>query len=55
MTARGAPASQVYTWEPSNQWIAELYGLTPDQVLRFDLNTSPTAPDFLGQALQPDR
>ena len=51
MTARGAPASQVYTWEPSNQWIAERYGLTPDQVLRFDLNTSPVAPEWVAQVL----
>ncbi|MFN8621906.1 MAG: histidinol-phosphate transaminase [Chloroflexota bacterium] len=45
------PVSQVYTWEPSNQWIAERYGLRPSDVIRFDLNTSPTAPAFLAEAL----
>lgn len=51
MSTSETPVSQVYTWEPSNQWIAERYGLQPSDVLRFDLNTSPTAPDFLAQAL----
>ncbi len=37
-------ASQVYTWEPSNAAIAARYGLRPEDVLRFDTNTSPVAP-----------
>ena len=49
--ASSTPVSQVYTWEPSNQWIAERYGLRPQDVIRFDLNTSPSAPEFLAQAL----
>ena len=43
--------SQVYTWEPSNAAIAARYGLQPEQILRFDLNTSPWAPPFLAEAL----
>ncbi|MFV2064299.1 MAG: histidinol-phosphate transaminase [Chloroflexota bacterium] len=46
-----ASASQVYTWEPPDRVIAERYGLAPESILRFDLNTSPTAPDLLSEAL----
>ncbi len=46
------PASQVYTWEPSNQAIAARYGLNPSQVLRFDTNTSPAAPAFVAEVLR---
>jgi histidinol-phosphate aminotransferase len=46
-----APVSQVYTWEPSNAWIAERYGLAASDILRFDLNTAPAAPDFVAEAL----
>ena len=45
------PASQVYTWEPSNAAIAARYGLRPEDVLRFDTNTSPLPPPFVAQAL----
>jgi len=45
------PASQVYTWEPSNAAIAARYGLRPDDILRFDTNTSPLPPAFLPEAL----
>ena len=47
----GPPVPQVYTWEPSNTAIAARYGLQPEQILRFDLNTSPWAPPFLADAL----
>ena len=43
--------SQVYTWEPSNAQIAARYGLRPEDVLRFDTNTSPLPPPFVGEAL----
>jgi histidinol-phosphate aminotransferase len=49
-----APArlqSQVYTWEPSNRAIAARYGLDPAEILRFDTNTSPSAPDFVRSVL----
>ena len=43
--------SQVYTWEPSNAAIAARYGLRPEDVLRFDTNTSPLPPPFVAEAL----
>jgi histidinol-phosphate aminotransferase len=46
-----APVSQVYTWEPSNRVIAARYGLRPEDILRFDTNTSPTAPDLVADVL----
>jgi histidinol-phosphate aminotransferase len=46
-----AAASNVYTWEPPNRVIAARYGLAPAAILRFDTNTSPTAPDFVADAL----
>jgi histidinol-phosphate aminotransferase len=45
-------ASQVYTWEPSNAAIAARYGLRPEDILRFDTNTSPVAPPWLPEALR---
>jgi histidinol-phosphate aminotransferase len=48
MAADAPPrASLVYTWEPSDAAIAHRYGLRPDQILRFDTNTSPVAPEQL--------
>jgi histidinol-phosphate aminotransferase len=46
------PASQVYTWEPSNAAIAARYGLDPSAILRFDTNTSPVAPAFVEEVLR---
>jgi histidinol-phosphate aminotransferase len=43
--------SQVYTWEPSNAAIAARYGLRPEDILRFDTNTSPLPPPWLPEAL----
>ena len=45
------PVSQVYTWEPSNPVIAARYGLRPEDILRFDLNTSPLPSPDLAAAL----
>lgn len=45
-------ASQVYTWEPSNAAIAARYNLRPEDILRFDTNTSPAAPNWLSEALR---
>src|SRR5262245_46079377 len=45
------PASQVYTWEPSNRSIAARYGLEPAEILRFDTNTSPAEPGFVHAVL----
>lgn len=55
MTDVAAPgASQVYTWEPSDRAIAERYGLRPEDILRFDTNTSPTPPDWAAAMLRDD-
>src|SRR4051794_31661313 len=45
------PASQVYTWEPSDAQIAARYGLRAEDILRFDTNTSPLPPPFVAEAL----
>ena len=47
-----ASGSQVYTWEPPDRVIAARYGVDVDDILRFDLNTSPTPPDFFEQELR---
>ncbi|MDQ3407399.1 MAG: aminotransferase class I/II-fold pyridoxal phosphate-dependent enzyme, partial [Chloroflexota bacterium] len=55
MTDVAVPAaSQVYTWEPSNRAIAERYGLRPEEILRFDTNTSPTPPAWAAATLGGD-
>jgi histidinol-phosphate aminotransferase len=46
-----APASHVYTWEPSNAAIGARYGIDPADVLRFDTNTSPAPPQLLPEWL----
>lgn len=33
-----------YAWEPTDEQIAERYGVPPEAVARFDLNTSPAPP-----------
>ncbi|MDQ3870585.1 MAG: aminotransferase class I/II-fold pyridoxal phosphate-dependent enzyme, partial [Chloroflexota bacterium] len=51
MIGSAAASSEVYTWEPSNATIARRYGLRPQEVLRFDTNTSPAPPEFLDELL----
>jgi len=50
--AGARPHSQVYTWEPSDEAIAARYGLRPEDILRFDTNTSPSPPAWLPDALR---
>ena len=40
-------AATGYEWEPSDAQIAATYGLDPEQIVRFDTNTSPRTPDGL--------
>ncbi len=47
-----AAASNVYTWEPPNRVIAARYGLAAGDILRFDTNTSPAAPDVVAELLE---
>lgn len=44
--------SQVYTWEAPDRVIAARYGVDPASIMRFDMNTSPTAPGFVVDELQ---
>jgi histidinol-phosphate aminotransferase len=43
------PAS--YAWEATNEGVAARYGLPVDQVVRFDLNTSPASPRIVAEIL----
>lgn len=47
------PAS--YSWEATDEGVAERYGLPVEQVLRFDLNTSPEPPGMLAGLLAANR
>ncbi len=49
--ARRTGSTQVYTWEPSDRAIAARYGVRPDEVVRFDTNTSPVAPGWLANVM----
>lgn len=44
-----APSS--YTWEATNEEVASRYRVDPQQIVRFDLNTSPTPPELAGRLL----
>ncbi len=48
-TDPAAPAS--YSWEATNEEIAARFGVPPDQIVRFDLNTSPAPPDLVDRVL----
>jgi histidinol-phosphate aminotransferase len=43
------PAS--YSWEATDEEVAARYGLPIDEILRFDLNTSPAPPDLVAGIL----
>jgi len=47
------PAS--YSWEATDEEVSARYGVPIDQVLRFDLNTSPAPPDIAGRILSDGR
>ena len=44
-----APAT--YTWEATDEEVAERYAVDPKTIVRFDLNTSPTPPTLARQLL----
>ena len=44
------PAS--YSWEATDEGVAERYGIPVDQVVRFDLNTSPEPPGMVAELLR---
>ena len=53
MASPTAPA--VYTWEATNEAVAEKYGVPIESIVRFDLNTSPTPPAFVARILAANR
>jgi histidinol-phosphate aminotransferase len=51
MSAAAAPQElPTYVWEPTTDFLAARYGLPRESIVRFDVNTSPLAPD-LGDVL----
>jgi histidinol-phosphate aminotransferase len=52
-TTPGRPAS--YSWEATDEGVAARYGIPVDQVVRFDLNTSPAPPELLAEMLAAGR
>lgn len=49
VTSATDPSS--YSWEATDEGVAARFGIPIEQVLRFDLNTSPTPPPMLRQLL----
>jgi histidinol-phosphate aminotransferase len=44
-----------YSWEATDEGVAERYGVPIERVVRFDVNTSPTPPPFVGRLLAAGR
>ncbi len=53
VTSPTDPAS--YSWEATDEGVAERFGIPVAQVLRFDLNTSPAPPDLVACLLREGR
>jgi histidinol-phosphate aminotransferase len=53
VTSPTDPAS--YSWEATDEGVAERFGIPVSQVLRFDLNTSPAPPSMLAGLLAANR
>ena len=49
VTSPTDPAS--YSWEATDEAVAERFGIPVEEVLRFDLNTSPAPPDLVARLL----
>jgi histidinol-phosphate aminotransferase len=52
-TSPNAPAS--YSWEATDEEVAARYGVPIEQVVRFDLNTSPAPPELAARVLAAGR
>ena len=48
-------APTAYSWEATNEQVAERYGVPIDSIVRFDLNTSPTPPSLVERLLAAGR
>ncbi len=55
MSFSSPTAPAVYTWEATNEAVAEKYGVPVEQIIRFDLNTSPAPPDLVARVLAANR
>ena len=53
VTSPTDPAS--YSWEATDEGVAERFGIPVAQVLRFDLNTSPAPPELVARLLREGR
>jgi histidinol-phosphate aminotransferase len=53
VTSPTDPAS--YSWEATDEGVAERFGIPVEQVIRFDLNTSPAPPEMLERLLAANR
>jgi histidinol-phosphate aminotransferase len=45
-SASSRPVLPTYVWEPTTDFLAAKYGLPRESIVRFDVNTSPLAPDL---------
>jgi len=52
-TSPTTPAS--YSWEATDEEVSARYGVPIDQIVRFDLNTSPAPPDLAARVLSEGR
>ena len=52
-TTPGQPAT--YSWEATDEEVAARFGLDPESIVRFDLNTSPEPPGFVAELLSRGR
>ncbi len=52
-TLPGMPAS--YAWEATDEEIAARYGVAREEIVRFDLNTLPLTPGYVGELLAAGR
>ncbi len=45
----------VYAWEATDEQVSQRYGIPVEEIIRFDLNTSPAPPDLVAQILAAGR
>jgi histidinol-phosphate aminotransferase len=45
----------VYAWEATDEQVSQRYGIPVEQIIRFDLNTSPAPPDLVARILAAGR
>jgi histidinol-phosphate aminotransferase len=55
VTFASPTAPSTYAWEATNEEVARRYGLRVDEIVRFDLNTSPLPPEMVSRILAAGR